>query len=135
MTITGLTPGTTYTFSVQSRNVVGLSGQSASINVLAAQIPDPPTDLINVAASTSSNQITLAWTAPIFDGGSLLLDYRLWFDNASGSTFQILQETVTATTYTAVSLTQGQTYQFKVEARNAYGFSQTFSNTVTILAA
>jgi len=31
-------------------------------------------------------------------------------------------------------LTEGSTYQFKVEARNAYGFS-VFSNTVSILAA
>jgi hypothetical protein len=31
-------------------------------------------------------------------------------------------------------LTEGSTYQFKVEARNVYGFS-VFSNTVSILAA
>ena len=31
-------------------------------------------------------------------------------------------------------MTEGSTYQFKVEARNVYGFS-TFSNTVSILAA
>ena len=41
---------------------------------------------------------------------------------------------VTALNYNATSLTEGSTYQFKVEARNAYGFS-IFSNTVSILAA
>ena len=41
---------------------------------------------------------------------------------------------VTALNYNATSLTEGSTYQFKVEARNIYGFS-IFSNTVSILAA
>ena len=36
--------------------------------------------------------------------------------------------------YNATSLTKGSTYQFKVEARNMYGFSVS-SNTVSILAA
>ena len=36
--------------------------------------------------------------------------------------------------YTATSLNQGMTYQFKVETRNEYGFS-VYSNTVSILTA
>jgi hypothetical protein len=36
--------------------------------------------------------------------------------------------------YTATSLTQGATYQFKVEARNSYGLSF-FSNIISVLAA
>lgn len=39
-----------------------------------------------------------------------------------------------ATTYTATSLTPGTTYKFKVQARNAFGFSD-FSDPVSILAA
>jgi hypothetical protein len=54
-TVTSLTPGTTYKFKVQSRNVVGLSADSSEITVLAAQIPDAPTTLANNAAVTSAN--------------------------------------------------------------------------------
>lgn len=103
---------------------------------LAAQIPDEPTDLANVAAVTLANQIGLEWAAPVFNGGSPIIDYRLWFDDATdGSSFQILEPALTSVSYTAVSLVQGSTYQFKVEARNLYGYSALMSNTVTILAA
>lgn len=54
-TVTGLTPGLTYRFAVQARNVVSLSEYSATIDVLAAQIPDAPTDLSNVAEQTSAS--------------------------------------------------------------------------------
>jgi hypothetical protein len=87
-----------------------------------------------VPVITAANQIGLQWVAPVFDGGSTLLDYTIYYDNASGNNFEELVVGLTDTTYTATSLTQGESYQFKVEARNQYGFSF-FSNTVSILTA
>jgi hypothetical protein len=88
---------------------------SDSATVLAAQIPDSPTNLANVAEITDSNSIGLTWSAPIFDGGSALIDYRVWFDDATdGVTFTELASGLTDTSYTADSLTQGLTYQFKI---------------------
>ena len=115
-TVTGLTPGVTYRFVVQARNVVTLSEYSAHVDVLAAQIPDAPTDLANVPADTTSSQIGLSWVAPVFDGGSPLIDYRLWTDDATGGDFNVLEQSLTSLSYTAVGLTQGATYRFKVEA-------------------
>jgi hypothetical protein len=64
-----------------------------------------------------------------------LIDYRVSYDNASGSTsLEVLETSVTATTYTAVGLTQGSYYQFRIEARNLEGLSF-YSNTVLVLAA
>jgi hypothetical protein len=34
--VTGLSPGVTYKFIVQARNIIGLSSNSASVSVLAA---------------------------------------------------------------------------------------------------
>jgi hypothetical protein len=48
--------------------------------------------------------------APIFNGGSAVLDYRIFTDNASGLTFTILAEGLTSLSYTATALTQGLTY-------------------------
>jgi hypothetical protein len=76
----------------------------------------------------------LSWAAPLFDGGSEILDYSLYTDEATGTDFVVLEESLTTLTYTATSLTQGATYKFKVKARNIYGDS-VFSETVTILAA
>jgi hypothetical protein len=41
---------------------------------------------------------------------------------------------LTQLSYTATSLSQGRTYQFKVRARNVYGFS-VFSSTISVLTA
>lgn len=71
----------------------------------------------------------------MFDGGSPVVDYRIWYDDAtSGVSFVELVSGLSLTSYTAANLVQGQTYQFYVEARNIEGYS-TQSNTVTILAA
>ena len=51
-TVNGLTPGVTYKFVVQSRNIVDISPYSLPISVLAAQEPDAPTDLANDASNT-----------------------------------------------------------------------------------
>ena len=109
--MTGLTPATTYTFVVEARNLVGLSGYSQSIDVLAAQIPDQPTNLANVPANTLATQIGLEWLAPVFNGGSAILDYKVWYDNASsGVTFTEFVSGLTDLNYIATGLTQGQTY-------------------------
>lgn len=42
LTILGLEPGVTYTFKIESRNLVGYSDYSNTVAILAAQIPDPP---------------------------------------------------------------------------------------------
>jgi titin len=91
--------------------------------------------LSNDATLTSANQIGIKWTAPVFNGGSPLIDYRVWYDTATnGATFSVLQESVVVPEFLATGLTQGLVYQFKVEARNAYGFS-VYSDTVSILTA
>jgi hypothetical protein len=107
---------------------------SDEIAILAAQIPDPPTDLADVPTITLRDRIGLQWIAPVFDGGSPIYDYRLWHDNASGDgNFVILAEGLDLS-YTSLNLLQGHVYTFKVQARNDYGYSD-FSNLVSILAA
>lgn len=41
----------------------------------------------------------------MFDGGSAVLSYQLWYDNASGSTFEVLESALESTDYIATSLT------------------------------
>lgn len=66
-----------------------------------------PEDLQNDPAITNAVQIGLTWQPPTFDGGSELIDYRIWYDNASGSTFEELISGVTDTSYTVTGLQQG----------------------------
>jgi len=134
ITVSGLNPGVYYSFYVESRNIIGYSSHSDPITVLAAQIPDPATSLANVPSITTAYQIGLFWVAPAFNGGSAVLNYRLWYDDATGSSLTIFAETISGLSYTATGLLPGKTYEFKIEARNAYGFS-VLSSPVSVLAA
>ena len=62
-----------------------------------------------------------------------MIDYRIWQDQATG-TYIILADRLTTLTYTATTLQMGLTYKFKVQSRNAFGFSLD-SNEVSILQA
>ena len=88
---------------------------------------------MNVEALTSATTVGLLWTAPLSDGGSAILEYRLW-SSVDSIDWVVFEQTIAGLTYTANDLAQGQTYYFKVEALNAIGYSF-FSNTVEILAA
>jgi hypothetical protein len=61
---TGATPGTTYEFKIESRNIIGYSTESESISIKAAIIPSAPT---NVVTSRSINDIIISWQSPSSD--------------------------------------------------------------------
>jgi hypothetical protein len=65
------------------------------VTILAAQIPDEPISLANIPTITCANKIGLSWQAPSFNGGSVIIDYRVWTDQANGSNFVILAQGVT----------------------------------------
>lgn len=66
------------------------------------------------------------------NGAAPVTEYRLNIAEQGGS-FSILASTAN-THYEATSLTYGTTYEFKVEAKNEYGYS-VYSETITLLAA
>jgi hypothetical protein len=68
------------------------------------------------------------------NGGSIVIDYRVSFDNGTGTTFYTLDSNIVTLPYIAKPLTVGVTYTFKVQSRNIFGYSA-FSNGVSILAA
>lgn len=78
--VTGLTPSFYYDFIVEARNFIGYSPLSEVGSILAAQVPDAPRDLQNIVDVTTAVQIGLIWTAADFNGGSPVVDYRLWYD-------------------------------------------------------
>jgi len=97
--------------------------------------PDPPTSLANWPAITGASVIGITWSAPSVVGGSAIIDYRVSWDQG-GSTYSVLATGITTTSYaTTTTLTANNVYRFKVESRNAYGYSTTFSNEVYIRAA
>ena len=97
--------------------------------------PDAPVSLANVALVTDASKIGLTWSAGASNGGTPVIDYRISWDQGTNS-YIILVSGITTTTFTTiVPLTPNASYKFKVESRNAFGFSTTFSNEATIRAA
>jgi hypothetical protein len=46
--------------------------------------------LANIPENTNANQIGLDWIEPVFNGGSPVIDYRVWYDDATnGETFTV----------------------------------------------
>ena len=115
-TITGLTNGTSYTFTVSATNGVGTGPSSAPSNaVVPAAVPDPPT---GVSATASNASATVSWSAPASSGGSAITSYTV--RSASGVVATVNGDTLSTT---VTGLTNGTSYAFTVTATNAAGNS------------
>ena len=90
--------------------------------------------------STSISQIQVDWVALTLDadkGGSTILSYHLQWDQGTSTYVDLIGFSTesTATTYTVTSgITGGQSYKFKVRAKNLYGWGD-YSAEATIIAA
>ncbi|NQU38252.1 MAG: fibronectin type III domain-containing protein, partial [Actinobacteria bacterium] len=115
-TVTGLTNGQSYTFTVHATNAVGDGPESASSSaVTPAVVPDAPTD---VTATAGVESASVAWTAPGSDGGSAITGYTT---TASPGGQTCSPNVPTETTCTVTGLTAGLTYTFTAVASNATG--------------
>jgi hypothetical protein len=108
ITVTGLTNGTAYTFTVAATNAVGTGATSSPSNsIIPATVPDAPTAVSAVAGNT---QATISFTAPASNGGSAITSYTVT-DNTDTYT-----ATGTSSPITVTGLTNGDTYSFTVTA-------------------
>ncbi len=119
--VTGLTNGTTYTFTVAAINAVGTGPDSAAspplTPVATPTVPGAPTGVAGVAGDRS---VALSWAAPTSDGGRPITSYRI--TPFIGTTAQTPIDTgTTATSFTVTGLTNGTTYTFTVAATNSVG--------------
>src|SRR5258708_37412454 len=74
-TVTGLSNGTAYTFTVAATNAAGTgAASSASNSVTPVGPPGPPTA---VSATAGNGQATVSWTAPSSNGGSAISYYTV----------------------------------------------------------
>lgn len=64
-----------YSFQVTARNSVGESLRSDTISIRAAEVPNAPVSMQNVADTTTAYQVGLTWSEGAYNGGSPVLDY------------------------------------------------------------
>jgi hypothetical protein len=128
ITVTGLTNGTSYSFTVTASNVNGSGPSStASNSVIPSTVPGAPT----IGTATAGNaQATVTFTAPVSDGSSAITGYTA--TSSPGG----LTGTGSASPITVTGLTNGTAYTFTVTVTNANGTGQasSTSNSVTPLS-
>jgi hypothetical protein len=114
VTVTGLTNGVAYTFTVHATNSAGDGAESVeSAAVTPVTEPGAPTA---VSATAGNAQATVSWTAPSDNGGAPVTGYTVTSSPGAKTC-----TTSGATSCTVTGLTQGSTYTFTVTATNAKG--------------
>jgi subtilisin family serine protease/fibronectin type 3 domain-containing protein len=116
-TVTGLTNGTTYSFTVTATNGVGTGPASASASATPATVPGAPTLAVPTAGNAS---VGLSWTPPASNGGSAITGYKLYRGTTPGGE-ALLVTLGNLTSYADTAVTNGTTYYYKVSAINGVG--------------
>ena len=127
-TVTGLTNGTAYTFTVAAITTAGTGGDSAASNSVTpyTTVAGAPTIGTATASDTSA---TLTWTAPLSDGGLAISGYVI--TPSSGSPITVGN----VTTYAVTGLTNGTAYTFTVAAINTAGNSVPSASSNSVMPA
>ncbi|MFM9082371.1 MAG: fibronectin type III domain-containing protein, partial [Actinomycetota bacterium] len=127
----GLRNGTTYAVKVRAFNDNGPSTATVAVSATPTTVPRTTGTPVATAGIRGA---TLAWTAPIDNGGTVITDYVIEYSDNAGGTWQTVTDGVsTATTVLVSNLTAGTSYLFRITAVNANGQGETsmVSNAVT----
>ena len=129
ITVTGLTNGTPYIFTVTATNANGTGAASNPSNsVTPATVPGAPT---GVSATAGDGQATVSFTAPASNGGSAITSYTAysWIGGTAGPYLN----QAGGGPITVTGLTNGTVYTFTVKATNAIGTgaASVASNSIT----
>jgi predicted RNA-binding protein with TRAM domain len=113
LTVTGLTNGTTYTFTVTAANSAGTGAASAaSAAVTPITVPGAPT---SVVATAGNAQAIVSFVAPASNGGAAITSYTATASPGGATT------TGSVSPLTVTGLSNGTSYTFTVRATNSAG--------------
>ena len=123
-TITTLTNGTTYYFTVIASNPKGSTSVSSEFAITPLNAPSVPTGL---STTSASGTVTLSWSASTGVGS---IKYKVLRSATSGSGYVQIATDITSTSYLDASVTNGTIYYYVVRSFNEFGEGSN-SNEVT----
>jgi hypothetical protein len=120
--VNGLTNGVPYLFEVETTSTVGDSAPAKTTAAVTpmATVNDPPTAPTDVTGTPGNGLVAVSWTAPVSHGEALPSGYQTEYSSNGGSTWTP-GPSVTGTSTTVTSLTNGTAYVFAVLATSAAG--------------
>jgi hypothetical protein len=123
---------------VSAINIVGESVYSETFEIVAAEVPDPPTNLELVFQDPT--QIRIRWQ-PAHDGGTPIRDFHVYWDQSFGSYIKLEPSTGSPYIYEYLvtqvghGLQTGSINAFKVAAVNDVGESLLSERLDSVMAA
>ncbi|XP_069558028.1 titin-like [Brachyistius frenatus] len=129
----GLEEGIEYEFRVFVENIAGLSPSSRISECYVARDPCDPPGKPEAIVITREN-VTLQWAKPKYDGGSTITGYVVEKKELPDGRWAKANFTnVIDNVFTVTGLTEGQSYEFRVTAKNGAGVWSKPSESVTII--
>ena len=133
ITASGLTPATSYSFTVKTQNALGhLSVYSSNSLIVTTdatpdtQAPSAPTGLNAPTAEITTSSINLYWTASTDNVG--VVEYQVFKNNSATP----ITGTITSTSVPITGLSPATTYSFIVKAKDAAGNISSASNILSV---
>jgi fibronectin type 3 domain-containing protein len=108
-----------YVYHVLAFNLMGdgPASEKAWVTPMDASVPSGP---LNLAIVTGNHTAALTWGAPVSDGGSPILGYRVYRGNHSGAE-SLVADLGNVFTYLDTGLINNKVYYYKVSAFSALG--------------
>jgi hypothetical protein len=134
VSLTGLTPGTSYVVSGQTANGFGRSLSSDTTTITPTTLPEAPT-IGTATQNAGTSSVLVTWTLNSNGGKALsAITITPYLNGTTAGTAQTAA-TTSSTSHTFTGLSVGSSYTFKVKTTNANGVGAESSatNSVTII--
>ena len=120
-TSTGLTAGTIYSYNAVATNALGVSPTGTSDVATAGDIPSAPSNL--TVTVVPGGQLDLSWTTANGNGYAFTGEIQISTDGGATWTTEVASHPAASTQYQDTGLTNGVTYDYRINATNALGTS------------
>lgn len=125
--LTGLIGGTRYQVSVKATNADGYGASSTPQDATAVTVPDAPE---NVITAQGDDTVLVSWGAPTNNGGAAIEAYKVE-QRQTGGTYTTLAELEDDSfSYVVTGDDKPLVSDYRITAKNAYGWSGAESSTV-----
>jgi len=110
--------GVTYYYRVRAINEYGEGNLSEAVPVTPLGVPGVPS---SVSASKVDGTVKITWSRPTQDGGSPILNYRLYRGTSTGQPVPYATVGNTTFSYTDGNVSEGEIYSYRLLAVNEVG--------------